>query len=194
MDNAGNLYFVSTRNYATTLSTLYQCIFLNGTATNVQLVTGVSKLELGWLNFDVEVSADGQSLYFVDSKFDQTGNPTTADLVIATKSNTGFQRLPNSAAIMNNINTDDALEYAACISVDQLELYFTKLLLPITPNSSPEILVSTRQHINEPFGPPSKITSITGFVEAATIAPDQKTLYFHKKENNKHGLYMIKKK
>ena len=83
LDNAGNLYFVSTRNYATTLSTLYQCNFSDGTATNVQIVNGVSKLQAGWVNFDLEVSADGQSLYFVDGQFDQAGsNPKIADFVI----------------------------------------------------------------------------------------------------------------
>jgi len=193
LDNAGNLYFVSLRNYATTLSTLYQCNFLNGVATNVQLINGVSKLQPGWVNFDVEVSADGQSLYFVDAQFDQTLNPSTADLVIAKKSNSVFQRLSNSNEIMKNINSN-ALEYAACISVDQLELYFTRLIVPFTATSAPEIFVSTRQNVNEPFSTPSKIQSIIGFVEAPTIAPDQKTLYYHKKENNKYVLYLVKKK
>ena len=193
LDTAGNLYFVSTRNYATTLSTLYQCNFFSGIATNVQLVNGVSKLQAGWLNFDVEVSADGQSMYFVDALFDQTLNPTTADLIIAKKTNSGFQRLPNSNEIMKNINSD-ALEYAACISVDQLELYFTRLVVPVTVTSSPEIFISTRQNVNEAFGTPSRIQSITGFVEAATIAPDQKTLYYHKKENSKYVLYLVRKK
>ena len=59
LDNDSHLYFVSTRNYASTLSTLYQCNFSNGVATNVQLVSGVSKLQAGWVNFDIEVSADG---------------------------------------------------------------------------------------------------------------------------------------
>ena len=193
LDNAGNLYFVSLRNYATTLSTLYQCNFLNGVATNVQLINGLSKLQPGWVNFDVEVSADGQSLYFVDAQFDQTLNPSTADLVIAKKSNAVFQRLSNSNEIMKNINSS-ALEYAACISVDQLELYFTRLMIPFTATTTPEIFVSKRQNVNEPFSTPSKIQSIIGFVEAPTIAPDQKTLYYHKKENNKYVLYLVKKK
>ncbi len=193
LDNSGNLYFVSTRNYATTLSTLYQCNFSNGIATNVQLINGVSKLIEGWLNFDVEVSANGQSLYFVDAQFDQTGNPATADIIIAEKTGPGFQRLPNSNTIMKNINTD-ALEYAACISVNELELYFTRLKLPITSSSSTEIFFSTRQNVNDPFNNPIKIKSISGFAEAPTIAPDQKTLYYHKRENNKFVLYMVRKK
>ena len=193
LDNAGNLYFVSTRNYAATLSTLYQCNLSNGIATNVQLVNGVSKLQAGWLNFDVEVSADGQNLYFVDAQFDQTGNPASADLIIAEKNGGGFQRLLNSSDIMKNINTD-ALEYGACISVDQLELYFTRLVIPFTATSSPEILVSTRKNNTQPFSSPSKISAITGFAEAPAIAPDQRAIYYHKKENNKFVLYMIRKK
>jgi hypothetical protein len=193
LDSVGNLFFVSTRNYATTLSTLYQCYFSNGTATNVQIINGVSKLQAGWVNFDIEVSGDGQHLYFVDAQFDQTGNPSKADLIIANKNGSGFQRLPNSSEIMKNINAD-ALEYAACISANQLELYFTRIELPITTATLPEILVSTRNKINEPFGIPAKIQTITGFAEATTIARDQKTLYFHKKENNKFVLYMISRK
>lgn len=161
LDNAGNLYFVSTRNYANTLSTLYQCNFSNGTATNVQLINGISKLKAGWVNFDVEVSADGQTLYFVDAQFDQTGIPSTADINIAVRNVSGFQRLANSNELLKNINTD-ALEYAACISANQLELYFTRIAMPFTANSIPEIFVSTRQNINEPFSSPSRIKSITG--------------------------------
>ncbi len=193
MDNAGNLYFVSNRNYANTLSTLYQSNFSNGTATNVQLMSGLSKLQPGWVNFDVEVSADGQFLYFVDALFTQTGIPTTADLVVSKKSGPGFQRLVNSNELMKNINTD-ALEYAACISVNQLELYFTRLELPVTATSLSEIFVSTRGTINEPFSSPTKIKSITGFAEAATIAPDQRTLYYHKKDNDTFRLYLVRKK
>ena len=121
LDKAGNLYFVSTRNYATALSTIYQGNFSNGVATNVNLVNGISKLQAGWVNFDVEVTEDGQTLYFVDAQFDQSGVPLSADLIIAGKSSNGFQRLPGAAAIMQNINTN-ALEYAACISADELEL------------------------------------------------------------------------
>ena len=193
LDQAGELYFVSTRNYVTTLSTLYQSEFANGIATNVRLVEGLSKMQAGWLNFDVEVSADGSTLYFVDGLFNQSGTPTTADLAIAKKNGSGFQRISNSNSLLQNVNTN-ALEYAACISVDQLELYFTRVETPITSSSSPAIFLARRQSVDEPFGVPFRIESIRGFAEAATIAPDQKTIYFHMKENDKFGLYMIRKK
>jgi len=129
----------------------------------------------------------------VAEHFDQAGSLKGSDLVIAKKNGSAFQRMSNSAEIMKNINTN-ALEYAVCISVNQLELYFTRVQIPFTAASSPEIFVSTRRNTNGPFGSPSKIQSITGFAEAVTIAPDQKTLYYHKKEDNKFVLYMIRQK
>ncbi len=193
MDTMGNFYFVSIRSYTTTLSTIYQGRFNNGVVTDVRIADGLSLLQPGQLNFDVEISADGQTVYFVDGTFGSGPVPLTSDLVMARKTNTGFERLPNSAALMQNINTD-ALEYAACISADQLEFYFTRLSLPVTASSEPIILRSSRAHVNEPFGPPVRIATITGFVEATTIAPDQRSLYYHKKENGQHVLYRVSKR
>jgi hypothetical protein len=192
MDSLGNFYFVSIRSYLSSLSSIYQCQFSNGAVNNVQLVQGISKLQAGWINFDAEVTADGQFLYFVDGTMDQYGRPSFADIVIAEKTQSGFQRITNSSAILQNINTDD-LEYAACISHDQLELYFTRIILPITNNTSPEIFYATRENINLPFNNPVKINNINGFVEATTVTKNQSILYFHKKENNLFVLYRIKK-
>ena len=44
-----------------------------------------------------------------------------------------------------------------------------------------------------PFGSPSKIESITGFAEAATISSDGNRLYYHKKENGKFSLYLSRR-
>lgn len=193
MDKDGVFYFVSTRDYDQTLASIYQSNFSNGIATNVTQTIGVAKNQGGWLNFDVEVSADGQYLYFVDGRFDQFGGPYEADIVIAKKNNNAFQRLVNSDEILKNINTDQ-LEYAACISANDLELYFTRLTVPISATSAPQIFVSSRNTPNESFGTPLKIESISGFVEAATISPDGKTLYYHKKEaDGKHALYLTKR-
>lgn len=117
MGNSGKLYFVSLRNYVNTLSSLYQCDFSNGAATNVELVSGISRLQAGWINFDIESSEDGQTVYFADAQFGQSEIPLSADLVIARKNGSGFQRLPDSEEIMKNINSP-ALEYAACITAN----------------------------------------------------------------------------
>lgn len=193
LDATNNFYFVSTRSYARSLSTIYQATVAGGTATNVRLVDGISRLEPGWVNFDVEVSADGQQLYFVDGKLDATGIPQSADLVLAGKTPTGFARLPDSAALLRNVNTS-ALEYAASIASDGLSLYFTRVQVPLTAISMPEILVATRHTPTDAFGQPKRITSITGFAEAPTIAPDGKRLYFHRRENNVFTLFMVSRK
>jgi hypothetical protein len=191
LDNAGKLYFVSTRFYLDSLSAIFQADYANGIVSNIHLVNGISRLIPGWINFDVDISADGNTMYFVDGQIPQS-IPVSADLVMARKTTNGFERLPNSNELLKNINTN-ALEYAACISIDQLELFFTRLQLPITPSSLTEIYVSKRINANEPFGLPSKIASITGFIEAATLSPDQKKLYYHKKENGRFVLYMVKR-
>ncbi len=143
------------------------------------------------MNFDVEVSKDGNSLYFVDGRFDQIGGPYEADIVLAEKRNGIFQRSSNQS-ILANINTS-VLEYAACISSNQLELYFTRVDPPLTASSTPQIYVATRNSTAEPFSQPYNIDTISGFVEAPTISPDGQIIYYHKKENERFTLYMVRK-
>lgn len=193
MDASGNFYFVSDRSYTTTFSTLYQCRYSNGSVTVQQLVGGVSRQLAGWVNFDLDVSADGQFIYFNDGQFDQNGGPYTADIVIAEKGATSFQRLANAAAILQNINSSE-LEYAPCISNNLLELYFTRATAPFTGSTIPAIYYATRSTITEAFGTPVRIPNITGFVEGPALSGNQQSLYFHKRENNKFVLYMVKRK
>ena len=89
MSNAGDFYFVSTRSYNQDLSTIYHGQFSNGSITGISLASGISKNQAGWVNFDVEVNASGDALYFVDGRFDQNGGPYEADLGIAQKSGIG---------------------------------------------------------------------------------------------------------
>lgn len=192
MDENGVLYFVSTRSYTQTFSSIYRSDFSNGTVSNVAIVEGISKNIAGWLNFDVEISATGQTMYFVDGRFDANGGPYEADLAIAANSLVGFKRLTNSNEILQHVNTDN-LEYAACISADNLELYFTRIIAPITTSSTSEIFVATRAKIADPFGIPSKIETITGFVEAATISTDGSLLYYHKNDGIKFSLYVTRR-
>ncbi len=192
MDKFGNLFFVSTRSYQSTLATIYRAQFSSGTASNVELVNGISKNQSGIVNFDVEVDNSGDFLYFVDGTFDASGNTTTADLVIAEKSGSAFQRLSNSADILKNINSSQ-LEYAASISVDGLELFFTRLATPITSSSTPQIFVATRTKADGVFGNPVRIAALDGFIEGPSISADGKTLYFHKKDNGKFQVYLTRR-
>ncbi|MCA9905683.1 MAG: hypothetical protein KC547_17630 [Anaerolineae bacterium] len=190
MDSQGTLYFVSTRSYFTTFSTLYTGQFDEGTVTDVRLVPGISLETPGIVNFDVEVSADGTHLYFVDALFDQNGRPLTADLVIAERQADGFVRLPESVDLLANVNSD-ILEYAAAISNDERELFFTRVDFEAVPLESPKIYRAYRESVDEPFGCPARVTAMDGFVEAATFSPDEQALYYHKLENQRYVIYRV---
>ena len=186
MDRNNTFYFVSTRSYNQTLSTIYRGTFANGAVSGVELVPGISALTPGMVNFDAEISPDGNTLYFVDSQFSAAGIPLTADIVIAERSGTGFSRATNSANIMQQINTSSVLEYAPAISASGLELFFTRL-----EGNNAIIYSSTRSDVSSPFGAPKQIQAITGFVEGPTLSPDEKSLYYHKRENSLYVIYRV---
>ena len=189
MDERNNFYFVSTRSYKQTLSTIYNGIFANGSVSLVDIVPGISLNKAGMVNFDVEVSADGNSLYFVDGKFTNSGLPLTADIALALKKGNGFVRANNSKNIFENVDSDQ-LEYAACISRNELILFFTRVR-EVNSNAMPRIFYSTRKNKNESFNEPVEIKEIDGFVEAATLSADEHILYYHKRENDKFVLYCV---
>jgi len=185
MDKNGVFYFVSTRSYKETLSTIYRGRSSGGAVTGVKIVEGISEKAPGRVNFDVEVSADGQTLYFVDGVFSGKSTPDKADIAIAVRDGEGFRRLPGSAELLKNVNTD-ALEYAACISPDELELFFTR-----AGKNGPAIYRSTRKSVTHPFDPPVRVAAIKGFVEAPTLSPDGRSIYYHLKEGARFVIYMV---
>lgn len=191
IDDSGTLYFVSTRSYEQSLASVYSGSFSRDTVTDIDIVQGLSKNMGGWINFDIEVNKNGNILFTVDGLFDENGGPYESDLVVAVKNDNGFIRTGDG--VLENVNTG-ALEYAACISADMLELYFTRLELPMSLSSVPQIFVATRISIDEPFRNPYRIEEIAGFVEAPTISPDGNILYYHKKVNEMHRLFMVRKK
>ena len=186
IDKAGHFYFVSTRSYSHTFATIYRGTFANGNVSKVSIVPGVSSATPGRVNFDAAISADGNTLYFVDAHFDRADNPTTADLVIARKTATGFSRVANSAQILAKVNTK-GLEYGAAISDDGLTLYFTRAAA--LGASSPAIYVATRARTTSAFGTPKKLTALTGFVEAPALSPDGRSIYFHERVGNTFEIF-----
>lgn len=191
VDGEGNFYFVSTRNYFETLTSVFQGTLLSDSVSGIASVPQLSKNIAGWLNFDVEVSSDGNSIFFADGRYNENGGPYEADLYLASKVNGSFERAIDQS-ILSYINTA-SLEYAACISASMLEFYFTRVPVPLTASSVTQIYVATRSSLSEPFGFPYKIGAISGFVEAPTISSNDSCLYYHKKENDKFVLYIIEK-
>ncbi|MBT9583527.1 PD40 domain-containing protein [bacterium] len=62
LDGQGNLYFISTRSYPQTLSTVYRAQLVAGTGTGVELVSGLATAAPGRVIFDADISHDGQRL------------------------------------------------------------------------------------------------------------------------------------
>jgi len=179
MDRSGNCYFISTRSYATKLSTVYRARFSNGIVSGVELVEGISEKQPGRVTFDVEVSPDGSTLYLSDGTFRGGPVPASADLAIAERHGTQFRRSERSGEILRNINTA-ALEYAASISSNGLELLFTRIR-----NNQPAVYRATRSNADAPFEPAARISAIDGFAEAPSLSPDERSLYYHKRESGR---------
>lgn len=185
MDRDGNFYFVSNRSYDQTASTLYRGKFADGKLSGVELVPGVSLAKPGIVNFDAEISADGNTLYFVESQFGFLGQPKTARILYARRSGNMFVRDGDSATILKTINTD-ALNYAPATSASELEIFFTR----VDPQG-PAIYVAKRAGKTLPFGDPLRIATVAGFVEGPTLSPDELSLYYHNKENGRFVIYRV---
>jgi hypothetical protein len=178
MDRDGNFYFISTRSYFQTLSTLYRGRFRAGTLSGVELVAGVSLERAGALVFDAEISPMGDVLFFADGEFAGGPVPKSADIAIAVREGAGFRRHPASAEFMRNVNSA-ALEYAPSISADLRELFFTR-----ARTGEVAIYRSQRRSRDEPFDVPERVAAIAGFAEAGfdhvyvhPIGPDQEAFF-----------------
>ncbi len=189
MDSNNIFYFVSTRSYSQTLSTIFSGNFSNGSLSNVAIVPGISKDKLGDVNFDQCISPDGSTLYFVDGVFNGGSVPQHASIAIAKRNGDQFARLKNSVEIMRKVNTH-GLNYAPDISKSGLEFFFTRI--PGQPPMPPPVIyTATRASKSVPFGKPRKIEAITGFAEAPALSPDEKSLYYHLQVNGTFVIYRV---
>jgi len=185
IDRQGNFYFVSNRSYDQTASTLYRGKFANGKLSSIELIPGVSRAQPGIVNFDAEISADGNTLYFVESQFNFQGQPQWAKILIARRNGDRFVRDEQSSTIMNQVNAG-TLNYAPATTESQCELFFTRVTA-----TGPAIYGASRNSKHQPFQNVRRIAAITGFVEAPTLSPDGLSLYFHRKVDDHFVLYRV---
>jgi hypothetical protein len=176
LDENDNLYFVSTRSYDETLSTIYTGVFSSGQVTGVHLVSGVTGAAGGTVDFDASISADGATLYVSVGQFTQAGALDGARLAVYDKQGGGFVLDPNSTRLLRAVNNKKDLTYAASVSGTGLELFFTRA----NPSGGdPAIYQAVRTRLGRPFGHVQLIAAIAGFAEAPSISADGSTLYYH---------------
>lgn len=187
LDDRGELFFVSVRSYDSTRSTVYRARFAGGSASGARLVPGLPR-ERGVVIFDVDVSPDGNLLYYARGEFTGGPVPKTADLMVAERQGDAFILSPSRTAALATIDTPGALEYAAAISADGRELFFTRL-----SGGAPRIYRAVRASSDVPFGPPAPLAAIEGFVEAPTLSADGQRLYYHQRVNGRFVVCRVRR-
>lgn len=196
VDSVGRFYFVSTRTYGTNYGTLFsgQAAVVAGPALEIQNVASadasVTLNTPGKLDMDIDVSWDGTLA--VASNADFTGGlayPDTSKLAfydVNTTSRT-FSHNPNSTAWLANVNLSQCRVYAATLSNDMLELYYTVFPSGTTFAATDfKIAVAKRASTGVPFGTGQIISTISGeLVEGPTISMDDggKSLFYHRKDS-----------
>ncbi len=191
LDNNDNFYWVSTRGYPDTMENLFNVNFTNPTPENFGRVYGnIYRYEPGWIIMDAAIDHNGDKLLYCNAHFTTCGGlPCFSKLSIANKVNdTTFLRDVNSDFYLNNVNdTINYINYAPALTVDGLELYYTRA--PIG-GSSTEILVATRPDINSQFSSPTILDNTPYVPEGPTLTTDKQIMYYHKKYGSTYQIYM----
>jgi hypothetical protein len=182
VDDGGWLYWTATHRYFQTASVIHRARLQGARATGRELVPGLAR-EIGWIQFDSEISPDGRRLYLAEGWFGG-GTVDKADLHVARRDGAGF-RIDRADATMAAVNTD-AEEFAPAISRDGLTLYFTRWRIG---SDLPSIWRARRDDADAPFRPAERLP-IEGFVEAPALSPDGRILYFHRLTDGRYTIHL----
>lgn len=198
LDALNNFYWTSVRDYPANINNLHHGIYTNGMVYDISRVQGdFYDTNPGWLVMDHGISHDGEFLYYNNARFDDSIciGPCETFLGIAQKSgNNQFTKTANSDTLLQKINNSNYIYYAPCITMDNLELYYTRFLKgTVSADTVVEICVSTRNTDTDVFSNPKVLFSSTlanGIIEAPTLITDKSVMYYHKKVNGVHRILM----
>jgi hypothetical protein len=181
--------FVSLRDYARTLSTVYCGRWNTGKLTDVSLQGEASLKTPGRVVFDIDLNHAGDELILTDGSFaNGSPLPAAADFKMARLDEGGYRLSPSDTRLFAALNSD-ALEYAPATSANGLELAFTRARMS-GKSLVTSIWIAQRKKTTDAYGSPVRITTMTGeFVEAPSFSPDGKALYFHRVIKGKYTLW-----
>ncbi|NPA68809.1 MAG: hypothetical protein GXO50_09400 [Chlorobi bacterium] len=196
MDTDNNFFFISTRDLDAGNKTLYEGIFDNGTVTQLHQISGTINIPDAYMiNMGVEISKDGNTLFVSNAKFENGANfPSEGDIRFALKEGDDYNIPANESYILQNINTNYAIEYAGELSSDGLELFYSQVTLSDPPVF--KLFRAERKNTAEPFSIPQSVNepfknNINAFVEAPSLSADEKKLYYHKLQNDTFSIFML---
>ena len=188
LDIKNNFYWVSTRDYPSTIENLMTGTWNRGTVRDIHHVSGdFYNRAAGWIIMDAEISPDGETLYYVTAYFKPGKHvPNESKIGIAHKTGESFSKDPMSDTTLTAVNKLGVV-YAPSISDDGLQLLFTRLI----PDTATELYLTTRNSITSPFGEP-KLVQIEGILmEAGSFTLDTQTIYYHKKDGEFFHLFAM---
>lgn len=203
MDRHGNFFFVDSGTETMIRAGRFRSE--SGRVEGVREVRGIPPKDVRLLaqkvhgNMGVELSSEGDIAFFSRATWKlrgiALGRIIGSELLFASRQGDDLVYDEDAARrVLALVNTED-LEYAASISADGLELFFTRLPLAnvTSGNVRSFIMRATRISDNAAFGAPTVIDAIgtSDFVEGPAIAPDGRTLYYHKREGDKFRLYKV---
>jgi len=188
MDRDGILYFVSTRDYADRRATVYAGRFESGAVRKVHPVPGVAAPAPGQVDFDVSVSPDGGWLYVSVGQFGSGSGPSRAGLALYRRRGRGFVADPRSAALLSAVNRAGPLVYAASVSADDRELFFT---VADPTGQAVQIDRAVRSSTTRPFGHVQRVAAVSGFAEAPSLSGDGTTLYYHLRVGQQFAIQQV---
>ncbi len=198
LDLNNNLFFTTARSFGINGKSIYVCHWEPTGTTQPMSIDGdisdgcgINPVDKSFrINMDCGISPDGNTLIIAQALFQHgSAGPQEANLFLACRDGSGrFNICPQSAFFLQSVNSP-ALEYAAAITADGLELYFTRCTVGFSPHF--ETMVATRSSTGEPFGPPARLAVIEGFSEAPSLTLDKHEMFYHKKDGNLFHIYRV---
>ncbi len=196
IDWRGSLYYISAKSFGAPGAAIYRSSFRSGNVSRAAFVVGrFGDGRRSWFNMDVEVSADGGTLYVTRaSKSWFQSTPQRSDLVMIQRQGLeGFGTAPHSDDILRNVNTKD-LEFGAALSPDESTLFFARATARAFQRRSSEgsgIFVAAREQLEAPFGDVTRVAAISGFVGSPTLGDNGCSLYYHKADFDFFVVYRV---